>query len=419
MKIYIIAVAFILFYSCDVLADFDDNKTIIETIALPFRFDNLYGGIEASSVRIYNGDGNRVFVPIVLYRIDKSNYFLTFYLYKNFTSGNYSVVFESVKTINNSVLISSNFTYNHSIVKTNSSLRIDPNVLFLEETNDPFDVLVSSYDNYGRIVDVNISIIPNTGILGENVIIASIDSKKLESLSIHNLEVIVRNIKTHYIGKIILNIPEKIYEVLVYSNSPVIAERNLSFSKNLIFINDKKYINLSLGYGETIDGSGGKIFIKNDGGLRIDRINIGLTGNLAEVMTLENVTISLLDAGAETFFFVYVNKNLDTKIGEYTGEIKVTYDDGEINLPAYVSVPQRPESVNITEGKNITQEDKNQTLEPLIDGKKDNAPLLVLGLVVIVISVFTLIFLRKQKKKENVSDTTKKLDEIIEKYQGK
>lgn len=418
MRLYIIAAVFILFYAFDVVGEIDDNKTIVETITFPFSINNLYDDISASAVRIDDGDGNRVFVPVVLYRVDKSNYFLTFYLYQNFRYGNYSIILNNVKTINNSILISGNFTYNYNIARTNSSLRIDPNVLFLEETNNPFDVLVSSYDVNGGVVDVNLSIMPNTEILGENVIIANLDSKKLESLSLHNLEVLVRNIKTYYIGKIVLTISEKSYEIPLYSKDFVEIPKNLSASKRLIFVNDKEYINLSFGYGQTVTGGGGKVFIKNDGGLRIDRINIELRGNIIDVLSLENTTISGLDLGGEAYFFIYVNKNLDAGVGEYSGDVKVSYDDGEISLPVYVSVLQRAYDVNESL-ENITQLDQNKSVEPSTQEKKDNTPLLLLGAIFLVIFIFGLIFFRKQKKKGDYPDDNKKFEEIIEKYSGK
>ena len=186
----------------------------------------------------------------------------------------------------------------------------------------------------------------------------------------------------------------------------------------MIFLNDKDYINLSIDYGETITGGGGEIVIENDGDFPIDRINIGLNGNLADVIRLGNLSIAGLDKGNKTSFFVYINENLSAKQGFYQGNITVFYDTGEINMPVYIDVLSKPimPTENITNNL-IENSTYNNTMIKTED-KTTKTPLIILISILLVVFVLIFLFVKKGKKKITLDDISK-FDEIISKYEAK
>lgn len=421
MRIFIF---FIIFLSlCGISYSLEQSANpVVETVTLLIKITDLYEDLASFNVKVYDPENIKITVPVNIYKIDKENYLVVFYLYRNFTYGNYSILIQNAKIINNNILKERNFTYYYNILKTNSSLRLDPVVVFLDETNTPFDVLVTSYSDVSESVDVNMIIQPNTQVLGDNVILASIDSKKLKPSTLHNIEILVKNIKSKYIGKIILDIYEKTYEIFIYSKSyfDLGIKRTIN-NKSLIFLNDKDYINLSLEYGKTVFGGGGEVTLKNDGDLRLDRINIVLLGNLPEIIRLENISIAGLEKGNQTSFFIYINENLSAKQGQYQGNITISYDTGEINLPVYILVlPKAIDTVtgqNKTIGENFTYNKENVT-NTTQDDNGSKKPLIILISIFFVILILSFLFIKKGKRKIP-SDDNSKFDEIISKYEGK
>ena len=421
MRIFIF---FIIFLSlCGISYSLEQSvNPVVETVTLPIKITDLYEDLASFNVKIYDPENIKIAIPVNIYKIDKENYLVVFYLYSNFTYGNYSVLIQNAKIINNNILKERNFIYYYLLLKTNSSLRVDPVVVFLDESNTPFEILVISYGGMSESVDVNMIIQPNTQVLGDNVILASIDSKKLKPSTLHNIEILVKNIKSKYIGKIILDIYEKNYEIFIYSKSYFDLESKKSANnKSLIFLNDKDYINLSLEYGKTVPGGGGEITLKNDGDLRLDRINIILLGNLPEIIRLGNISIAGLEGGNQTSFFIYVNENLSAKQGQYQGNITIAYDTGEINLPVYILVlPNVIDSITVrneTKAENLTDNKENVT-DTIQDDKGNKKPLIILISIFLVVFILSFLFIKKGKKKAPTVDNSK-FDEIISKYEGK
>ena len=415
MKIFVF---FIIFFGlCNIVYSIENNPGI-ETIGLQIKIPNLYEDISTSNIKIYDPTNTRIIVPFNLYKIDNENYFLAFYLDSNFSSGNYSVLIQNHRIITNNILKERNYTYIKWVDRTNSSLKIDPAIVFLEESNTPFDIFVSSYNYANLSVDVNLIIQPNTEVLGDNVLLASIDSKKLEPYKPYNIEVIVKNVKSRYIGKLILDIGEKKYQVDIYSKKYFALDdyKNQSI-KHIVFLNDKDYINLSFFYGETIFGGGGEIVIENDGDFPIDRINIGLNGNLADIMRLSNLSIAGLDKGNKTSFSAYINEDLSAKQGFYHGNITIFYDTGEINMPVYINILSKPVMPveNITD--NLIENSTNNTITQTGDNTI-KTPLIILISILLLVFVLIFLFFRKGKKKIKLDDNSK-FDQIISKYESK
>lgn len=282
-----------------------------------------------------------------------------------------------------------------NVFSNENILRVKPGVVILsgssfslelKDVNGSFNVLVSS-DN-SEIVPRKTAIemvkgesknvyFDHSEIIGDSHVILSYDNRSYSILVIGEEEVVVN---------------ETVVEVDVGS---------------LIFLVEND-VNVTVKSNESMYGD---LKVQNTYLHSVDNLIYSLTGNLAEVVSFNESMVDVLDSQDIFLNRIFVNRENNSRVGVYSGEILLSNDEYSVSLPMVVNVVEMNESVLMSNYKVF-----NQSVTFDVDTEESTGKgVYIIGIILIVLLlVFIFLVVLKLRQKGE-----KKFNEYIEETKRK
>jgi len=279
---------------------------------------------------LINPVGEIVDISPFVFELDIGHYYIYFNLNNDLVVGNYSLLVDDISYLENNIIVQTNQTSDFSIVPSNQTLSISPGVVILDSfsTSEVFNFFV--VNSGSEAVDVFLeSSDPNSiDFTSSNLYINSGNSEIFD--------VYVDNLIFDRTGTQFLDISygDKSYFILVWAGE--LQTSNVSLESNLIsFVSAVNNFNISISSNESKEGF---LEVGNFYDYSVAEINLGLTGNLEEVLNLESNILDQVSAGETSKVYININKNLDSLPGYYYGNITLDSGSDFDYFPVYIEI---------------------------------------------------------------------------------
>ncbi len=292
--------------------------------------EELLEDITYRNFELINPTGEIVDISPFVFELDDGHYYIYFNLDRDLIVGNYSLFVDDLSYLKNNLIVQTNQTSEFSIVPSNQTLSISPGVIILDSfsTSEVFNFFVV-----------------NSGSEDLDIFLESSDSNSIDftsnSLYINSgnsgiFDVYVDNLIFDRTDNQFLEIfyGDKFYSVLVWAGE--LQTSNVSSESNLVsFVSAVNNFNISISSNESKEGF---LEVGNFYDYSVAEINLGLTGNLEEVLNLEIVSLDSISAGETSKIYININENLNSLPGHYYGNITLNSGSDFDYFPVYIEI---------------------------------------------------------------------------------
>lgn len=328
-----------------------------------------------------------------LLKVDDLTYY-SFFNLGDLDYGNCTLSFEDVIYYESGFLKQKDFSTNFSLTESNkTSIYVDPAGIVFEDFNLQKFIQLNVFNP--NLIDIPISITSDLDFIEFDVENFILSADEFFNIEIYFSEFAYGGEKS---GNVFLEYDNNTFTIPIWINIDYLNESGLNGGDEpLTPINGKNITILqgSEGFDLTIVNSedkSGYVLIQNLGD-DIELVEFKLSGNVLEIIDLQNDELKDFDSGEKFREYIYVNQGKMAEIGNYTGYLEVHYDGEFIKLPISVKI----EEVLI-----------NQTVinDTVLPGKEKeeggiNIWILVLLFVILAGAILFLVYKKKTKKSEN------------------
>ena len=327
-----------------------------------------------------------VFVPNLL-KIDDSNYYAFFNLIGN-EIGDCILSFNEIIYYEDGFLKQMDFETNFSIVDRNiSTIFVDPAGIVFSDFNSQNFISLSLFNSNEDLISVSIS--PDFGFVEVEEMI-NISSSEFVEVDLYFSEFAYNN---EEFGKILLKFEENIFEIPVWIDvAPVDIvvpiEDNFSsvVEPKIDVLQGLEGFNLVI---SKFEDKSGYVLLQNSGA-DIDLVEFKLSGDIIDIVDLQNENLKDFNSGDKFREYIYVNQKKTAEFGNYTGSLEIHYESEVIKLPILIKI----------EEVEINQTFINETVLPGTEKEENgiNVWLLVLLFVILAGAILFLSYKKKTKK---------------------
>ena len=304
---------------------------------IDFSFD-LVESLTHNNFNFFDSNGTEYSVPLFFFKLLENKYYLYFYINQGFEIGEYFFVIDNIIYIENENLIQTELNESFNLSFSNQTLKIHPAILISDvfQTGEVFtidfynsgiedlEVLVESSDQEGiSISESSFLIFPGDSISYD----VYVDNLILDKSEYQFISVSYNN------GS---------YEIPVWFGELESEENQTNVEGDLFFDSPVSEFNMTLFYDEDKQGY---IEITNSHDFDIYNINLNLTGNLWDIISLEYVMIDSILAGETKRLDIDVNSGdleyISTP-GVYSGNLVLDSDTYHDEFPFFVEIEYHP-----------------------------------------------------------------------------
>jgi hypothetical protein len=362
-----------------------------ETVQLELSVNGvLEGELKNDDLNLMCSGENIGFVPNLL-KVNNSFYYLFFNL-GNFELGECLLSFDDVIYYENGFLKQANFETNFNIVDKNSStIYVDPAGIIFNDFSSQSFILMNLFNSNEEDIFVSISSDLSFIEFGENV---NIGSGEFVDINLYFSEFGYNGEK---FGRILLEFTNNTFEIPIWMN--IISGENDSL---LIVDNITQVVGPKIEVLQGVEGfsliisklgdKSGYVLIQNNG-IDLGLVEFKLSGNVSEIVDLQNDKLENFNSGDKFREYIYVNQGKDAKEGDYTGNLEIHYGEEIVKIPILIEITGV--IINTTDGFNDTVISGN------IDEEK-GINIWIFVLIFFILSGIVLFLLYKKKTKKSV-----------------
>jgi len=359
---------------------------------------NLEEDLGVSSFKLY--DPNNINIPIALFflKLENNYYAIYFDLPSNLNNGDYKLIIKDIKFFENGILKQQDFSKNFSIKSDNIIISVNPAIIKVSD-EELVDITLKNKGNQS----IAISLSSDEDILLEKT------NFVLNKDKIGQFQALIKQGAKE--RNIFLNYGDKQFKLFIYSSYPdniTINQTQVIMPKDAIkSIENRELINITLDYGETING---QVRYKNFYDQPITDILFNLTGNLKNVIEFNLTKVSTIPPDEIVKQYLWINRK-NANSGYYSGSLILQNKDVYNELPIYVTILPKEQIQNLTTPRNQTTLFPNQTNLTMnnitstetIEKKRSNLWVWVLLIFIVVAGIFVLLIYLRTKGKEQKS----------------
>ncbi len=305
-----------------------------ETVQVEMRAQNLLRQITAANIAVLDARQKKIPIAPFLWKNGNDNYFISFDLPLTLQSGNYTMQIKNVQSAANASAGGETIEQSFEVKGQSSPiLTIQPAFIFPQEGQQEITLAVSS-----KRTTTTITLTASSGIThvytGQEIVQEGTTRTFKFSLQ---PAITARETITITYGNSTYTIPvlkkENVSSPIIQPQQPPIKTTALEL------VTAVKIVNRTTTPEQKISGV---LSFKNSGNETLYNITIILTGNLHEIITLNQTDVVMLEPAQIADVHVLVNQQGNAKEGDYIGVIGITAATHQIELPVYIFVRTSP-----------------------------------------------------------------------------
>jgi hypothetical protein len=347
--------------------------------------------LKNENLNLICSDQNVEFVHNLL-KIDDSTYY-SFFNLGNLDVGNCTLFFEDVIYYEGGFLKQKDFSTNFNLIESNkTSIYVDPAGIVFENFNLQNFIQLNIFNS--NLIDIPISITSDLDFIEFDVENFILSTEEFFNIELYFSEFVYDGEEK---GSVFLEYDNNTFTIPIWINIDYSPEPELDDDEILIPVVGKNIEILQGfdGFDLTIVSSedkSGYVLIKNLGE-NIELVEFKLSGDVLEIVDLQNDKLENFNSGDKFREYIYVNQDKTAEIGNYTGYLEIHYDGEIIKLPILIKIEK------IFIGQTII----NDTVIPGKEKEGDgiNVWILVLLFIILAGAILFLIYKKKTKKSKN------------------
>lgn len=360
-----------------------DSYSAGDTLQADILFDDdIQGEILTEDIEL-NCNGKIDVAPFLL-RLEDNHYYSYFDLPLNLDNQNCSVILNDIIYSENGFLQQTDFITNFILNNTNNSVYVNPGAVRITDVGDA-DTFIVQITNTGlNTTNYSISTIQTFFDISKKSLL--LNPGQIGEFYVYTSDVLYNNvgkaeIKLDYVDSFSIPI------FFLVEDEPLIENTTES---RLEFVNDFDNFNVSINKNESTYG-----FVKfKNYGDDINNLVFELTGDLSKVVYLQFYVLEEIKKDETLKQYVYVNQNKTAISGNYSGNLKITYNSNFIEFPINIEISDVSIYVNNTVINNSV---KNGS----VDNKEEKSSISVWLFVGLFFIVLIVVFYLLYKKKTN------------------
>ncbi len=412
MRWYFLVIFLVLFIGI-VKADVIDINLERESYLLKetFQADLIVNNKLDSSINVFDlklsKNGNKIPVAFYINKIDNNFYRVYFQIPENL-EGDYEFSVNNIDYYENNILKQGRFFNNFSVIKQNGVGISDGFLLLNKGETKVLDI--NNYQN--EMISISVTKSSDNVLLDKNNLAINKNSQD-------NLQIMIdKNKEYKYLNNIDLSYQNKSYNVLIlYLGEGKSANNSNNFNSTIIVVNNTQgdttqeivydvlnfddpelEIDKQLNDNEK-DLLNGWINIRNFGDKDVKDINIFVTGNVKDIITIKN-ELNEVKENSLGIVYIDINKEHNAVPGIYGGNFVLNYSVFEHKIPIRIEYIGIENNENFNETQNNNAELFNKT-EPPVEIKDNKGKILLFIIIFLVLIALIVLIIAYRKRNIN------------------
>lgn len=353
--------------------------------------------VYASRIFLYNASNVEIKGISPLVQVIRGDSYVSMNVPDDLVNGTYTLKADGMETT-------------FDIIDVNDALQFKPAFVVLDKNDDRFTIVIKNVLRHNTLLANS-----STDSLRPYKVMKVLDAK--DTLNLY-VDYIYENLSEDaqlflFMGERSYTIPvfypgaeaaDVVPEEEVVAEQPVVAQPVEEEAPALVFLVSTTQVEKTLAVDQTLEDT---LSVQNQLNVPLSNLSFSLTGDIGDIVSLNETTLDSLDAGETFTVHLTVNERKDAVPGTYEGNLLFGNDAYSASLPF---------SLTVEEAALAEEETEVVTIEPLQkeEGEGTNT-VLVVGLVIIALLAFLIVLvvlkLRQRPEKrfrQYIEETRKK-----------
>lgn len=391
MKFYILILVFL--FASTLVSGFDLNFDFVKDSYSPgdsLQVDITVNGELQSEILAQNVEldcGGDINIAPFLLRISDNHYYCYFDIPLGFSDRNCTLFIRDLIYIQNGYLEQNDFSESFLLNNSNSSFYVNPAAIRILSLGESNTFIIQLINNGVNQTNYSFSTLQSFFDFSKDSLL--LNSGQQGQVYVYTSDVLYNNEGK---GEIKIDYNDNSFSIPVFFLIDDEDNTNQTVGESrLEFVMDVSNFNISINKANSTYG-----FVKfRNYGEDTSNLVFELTGNLNDVSYLQFENLDEIKRDETLKQYIYINSNKTSDTGNYSGNLKINYNNKFIEFPIYVEIKDSEVYVNNSVINNTVQ---NNTNKPDDKNNKISVWFFVGAFFVILLLIFFLLYKKRTKK---------------------